>query len=61
MNFATNASGHPALAVRAGFRQDDTPVGVVLFGRLFDEGTLVLLGMALERELGVFERRPAFG
>jgi Asp-tRNA(Asn)/Glu-tRNA(Gln) amidotransferase A subunit family amidase len=61
MNFATNASGHPGLAVRAGFREDETPVGVVLFGRLFDEATLVRLGMALERELGVFERRPTFG
>jgi Asp-tRNA(Asn)/Glu-tRNA(Gln) amidotransferase A subunit family amidase len=49
------------LAVRAGFREDETPVGVVLFGRLFDEATLVRLGMALERELGVFERRPTFG
>ena len=61
MNLATNASGHPALALRAGFREDGTPVGVILFGRLFDEGTLVRLGTALERELGAFERRPAFG
>jgi Asp-tRNA(Asn)/Glu-tRNA(Gln) amidotransferase A subunit family amidase len=61
MNLATNSSGHPALALRAGFREDGTPVGVVLFGRLFEEGTLVRLGMALEGELGVFERRPAFG
>ena len=61
MNLATNASGHPALALRAGFRDDGTPVGVLLFGRLFEEGSLVRLGMALERELGVFERRPAFG
>ena len=61
MNLATNASGHPALALRAGFRDDGTPVGVILFGRLFEEGTLVRLGTALERELGAFERRPAFG
>jgi hypothetical protein len=61
MNLATNASGHPALALRAGFRADGTPVGVVLFGRLFEEGALVRLGTALERELGAFERRPAFG
>jgi Asp-tRNA(Asn)/Glu-tRNA(Gln) amidotransferase A subunit family amidase len=61
LNFATNASGHPALALRAGFRDDGTPVGVVLFGRLFGEETLVRLGMAAERELGVFERRPSFG
>jgi Asp-tRNA(Asn)/Glu-tRNA(Gln) amidotransferase A subunit family amidase len=62
MHFATNASGHPALAIRAGFRADGTPEGVTLFGRLYQEGTLVRLGMALERELAdVFERRPLVG
>ncbi|HXX31782.1 MAG TPA: amidase [Myxococcaceae bacterium] len=34
------------------------PQGVTLIGRLFDEGTLVRVGMALERALGVAAERP---
>jgi len=35
------------------------PHGVTLIGRLFDEGTLVEVGMAMEREFGVNGERPA--
>lgn len=35
------------------------PYGVTLIGRLFDEGRLGQVGMALERSLGVQEERPA--
>jgi Asp-tRNA(Asn)/Glu-tRNA(Gln) amidotransferase A subunit family amidase len=34
------------------------PHGVTLIGRLFDEGTMVRAGMALERSLGVAGERP---
>ena len=34
------------------------PHGVTLWGRLYDEGTLARAGRALERELGVWDRRP---
>jgi len=34
------------------------PHGVTLIGRLFDEGTLVSAGLALERALGVVDERP---
>jgi Asp-tRNA(Asn)/Glu-tRNA(Gln) amidotransferase A subunit family amidase len=34
------------------------PHGITLWGRLFDEGTLCSLGMALERELDVWRERP---
>lgn len=34
------------------------PQGVSLWGRLFEEGPILNLGMALERALGVAERRP---
>jgi Asp-tRNA(Asn)/Glu-tRNA(Gln) amidotransferase A subunit family amidase len=37
------------------------PHGVTLCGRLFDEGTLATIGMALEAELGVAEERPPTG
>ena len=35
------------------------PHGVTLIGRLFDEGTMGRVGLALERELGVAAERPA--
>jgi Asp-tRNA(Asn)/Glu-tRNA(Gln) amidotransferase A subunit family amidase len=36
------------------------PQGISLWGRLFDEGPILNLGMALERELAVAARRPSF-
>lgn len=62
----TNNTGHPSLTVRCGFRKaredaPETPYGITLIGRLFDEGTLARIGMALENELKVCERRPPLG
>ena len=34
------------------------PHGVTLIGRLFDEGTMVRAGLALERSFGVVDERP---
>jgi Asp-tRNA(Asn)/Glu-tRNA(Gln) amidotransferase A subunit family amidase len=36
------------------------PQGISLWGRLFDEGPILNLGIALERELAVGQRRPGF-
>jgi len=36
------------------------PQGISLWGRLFDEGPMLALGLALERELGVADDRPGF-
>lgn len=55
---ATNFTGHPSLTLRAGFRSDGTPSGVTLWGDLYEEGVLCRLGVALERRLGVWNRRP---
>ena len=57
-SLATNASGHPALTLRAGFASTGLPLALTLHGRLFDEGTLCRVGMALEERLGVQGRRP---
>ncbi|MHC4768138.1 MAG: amidase [Planctomycetota bacterium] len=54
----TNHTGHPSLTLRCGFREDGTPRGITLWGRLFDEGTLCRLGMALEGWLHVWGQRP---
>jgi hypothetical protein len=34
------------------------PHGITLIGRLFDEGTLCRVGLALEKQLGVWDERP---
>ena len=54
----TNNTGHPSLTIRTGFKDDGTPHGITLWGRLFDEGTLCRIGMALEERLDVWSRRP---
>ncbi len=36
------------------------PQGISLWGRLFDEGTILSLGLALEQALGVAAERPGF-
>ena len=36
------------------------PQGISLWGRLFDEGTILNIGQALERELAVAHHRPGF-
>ena len=37
------------------------PHSICLWGKLFDEGTILTVGKALERALGVAERRPPAG
>ena len=78
----TNFTGHPCLALRAGFRQSPTrkrlslaearldqgedgvgqlfrvPHAISLYGRLFDEGTVLRIGAALEARFGVAAERP---
>ena len=76
----SNATGHPALVLRAGFvevsraRSDwapdpkhpqptfstprRVPHGITLIGRMFDEGTIGRVGLALERAFGVAAERP---
>jgi Asp-tRNA(Asn)/Glu-tRNA(Gln) amidotransferase A subunit family amidase len=54
----TNATGHPSLTQRVGFREDGTPFALTLHGQLYDEGRLCQLGRALEAELGLWQLRP---
>ena len=49
-------TGEPAAAGRT----FNVPQGVSLWGRLFEEGPILNLGMALEKELGVAAVRPEF-
>lgn len=47
----TDMTGHPAITIPAG-ELDGLPVGVMLVGRHFDEGTLLSLASAYERRFG---------
>lgn len=72
----TNMTGHPCLTLRTGFIKSPTrgegrrapsgpthtvPHGITLWGRLFEEGRLLNLGLALERKVDVAQRRPPTG
>jgi Asp-tRNA(Asn)/Glu-tRNA(Gln) amidotransferase A subunit family amidase len=74
MLLATNFTGHPSLTLRAGFVERgpipamghrpaaeprfEAPLGITLWGRLYEEGRLCELGIALESALDVWQRRP---
>jgi Asp-tRNA(Asn)/Glu-tRNA(Gln) amidotransferase A subunit family amidase len=72
----TNMTGHPCLTLRTGFFKSPSrgegrgapsgpthtvPHGITLWGRLFEEGRLLNLGLALERRVDVARRRPPTG
>jgi Asp-tRNA(Asn)/Glu-tRNA(Gln) amidotransferase A subunit family amidase len=54
----TNLTGHPALALRAGFHED-APIEIMITGRLYDEATVLGVGLAYERATKWHEVRPA--
>jgi len=43
-----NVTGHPALSINAGF-SDGLPVGMMIVGRKFDEGTVLNVAYAYEK------------
>lgn len=53
-----NLTGAPALAVPFGWSRDGLPIGVQIVGRHFDEGTVLQLGLALERARDERPYRP---
>jgi Asp-tRNA(Asn)/Glu-tRNA(Gln) amidotransferase A subunit family amidase len=57
----TNCTGHPSLTLPVGLKDDGTPHGITLWGKLYDEGTLCRIGVNLERELDVCRLRPPLG
>ena len=44
----TNLTGHPALALKAGFREG-LPMALMITGRLYDEATVLQIALAYER------------
>ena len=53
----TNLTGHPAVAVRAGFVAD-APLMLMLTGRLYEEATLMGVALAHERATTWNEKNP---
>ena len=58
MLLATNGSGHPSLTIRTGFDAAGMPVGATLYGRWWEESTIVAIGERIEAAMGAARRRP---
>ncbi|HXW08361.1 MAG TPA: amidase [Vicinamibacterales bacterium] len=53
----SNLTGHPAVALRAGF-SGDVPVELMITGRLYDEATLLRVALAYERATEWHTKHP---
>ena len=58
VNPITSLTGHPAVAVPNGFTPKGTPTGMVLVGRLYREGEMLLLAKAYQERTRFYQRRP---
>ena len=56
-----NLTGAPALSLPCGFTPDGLPVGLQLYGRAFDETTVLSFAYAYEQTTEWHQRRPALG
>jgi len=58
---ATNLTGHPAVIVPNGFREDGTPVSITFLAGLFEEGKALAVANAYQRATEWQARRPGLG
>ena len=58
---ATNLTGHPAVILPHGFRDDGTPVSLTFLGRLFGEEALLRVAHAYQQATDFHTRHPALG
>lgn len=56
---ATNLTGHPAVILPNGFRDDGTPVSITFLGGLYEEGKLLALASGYQRATDWHTRTPA--
>jgi Asp-tRNA(Asn)/Glu-tRNA(Gln) amidotransferase A subunit family amidase len=56
---ATNLTGHPAVIVPNGFRQDGQPVSLTFLGGLFEEAKVLAVANAYQRATGFHKVHPA--
>lgn len=57
---ATNLTGHPSLTMKAGFLEN-RPRSLMLTGRLYDEATILRIGLAYEQATGWDSMHPKVG
>jgi Asp-tRNA(Asn)/Glu-tRNA(Gln) amidotransferase A subunit family amidase len=55
---ATNLTGHPAVIVPNGFREDGTPVSLTFLGGLFEEGKVLAVAHAYQQATDFHLKRP---
>jgi Asp-tRNA(Asn)/Glu-tRNA(Gln) amidotransferase A subunit family amidase len=56
---ATNLTGHPAVILPNGFREDGTPVSLTFLGGLFEEAKLLAVARAYQEATGFHLKHPA--
>jgi Asp-tRNA(Asn)/Glu-tRNA(Gln) amidotransferase A subunit family amidase len=55
---ATNLTGHPAIALKCSIYNSDTPVMLMVTGRLYEEATICRVAMAYEQATDWKDRHP---
>lgn len=55
---ATNLTGHPVVVVPNGFRENGSPTSISFLGNLFDEGTILAVAAAYQKETRFNKERP---
>ncbi len=55
---ATNLTGHPAVVLPNGFRENGTPTSITFTGKLYDEGTLLAIAGAYQNATGYHLKHP---
>ena len=55
---ATNLTGHPAVILPNGFRDDGTPVSLTFLGGLFEEGKLLAVARAYQQATAFHLKHP---
>ena len=56
---ATNLTGHPAVILPHGFRDDGTPVSLTFLGKLFGEADMLRVAHAYQQATSFHLKRPA--
>ena len=56
---ATNLTGHPAVVLPNGFRENGTPTSITFTGKLYDEGTLLAIAGAYQNATDFHLRYPS--
>jgi len=55
---ATNLTGHPAVIIPNGFRDDGTPVSITFLGGLFEESKMLAVARAYQEATGFHLKHP---